>query len=140
MCNSYEEFYICQRISEPLTYSFKEDFNCPKNNYFTILLIFCLVNVILNLIISFLPWRAEYIKYDKLIRILTQGNHRNNRNHSKSFNSTQNNSKIHHGNNEESFKKEPTEIIIVYNETEENINTDKNISFDNNVEDKKDNK
>ena len=137
MCNSYEEFYICRRISEPLTYSFKEDFNCPKNNYFTILLIFCLVNVILNLIISFLPWRAEYIKYDKLIRILTQGNHRNNRNHSKSFNSTQNNSKIHHGNNEESFKKEPTEIIIVYNETEENINTDKNISFDNNVEDKK---
>ena len=137
MCNSYEEFYICQRISEPLTYSFKEDFKCPKNNYFTILLIFCLVNAILNLIISFLPWRAEYIKYDKLIRILTQGNHRNHRNRSKSFNSTQNNTKIYNGNKEESFKKEPTEIIIVYNETEENINTDQNISFDNNVENKK---
>ncbi len=128
MCTSYDEFYFCQRIFEPIVYSF-EEVKCPKSNYFIILLIYCMLSVILNLIVSFLPWRISYVQYKNLIRIIRQIN---NRNGTASLNSTKNNSVVRNENMEENFKKEPTEIIIVYNETEENMKVDQNISFDNN--------
>ena len=132
MCNSYNEFFMCKRLYKPISYSLAIDFECPNNNYFSILLIFCLASVILNLIISFIPWRLEYLKYKNLIIILRQINIRN---ESKSLNSTQNNSKVKKNNNaekEESFKKEPTEIISVYTEAGEKMDVDQNFSFDNN--------
>jgi hypothetical protein len=132
MCNSYDEFFICKRLNKPISYALAIDFECPNNNYFNILLIMCLASVILNLIISFIPWRLEYLKYKRLIIILRQ---MSTRNASKSLNSTQNNSKVQQNNNaekEESFKKEPTEIIIVYTEAGEKMDVDQNLSFDNN--------
>ena len=126
MCNSFDEFYICHRISQPLFYSLKEDFECPKDNYDNILLSFSFLSIILNSIISIIPWRVEYTNYDNLIQILIQSN--NNNNKSKSLNSTNNNSKINQENKEESFKKEATETIIVYNENGKNMN--KNIDND----------
>jgi hypothetical protein len=139
MCNSYDEFFICKRLNKPISYSLAIDFECPNNNYFNILLIMCLASVILNLIISFIPWRLEYLKYKRLIIILRQMSIRN---ASKSLNSTQNNSKVQQNNNaekEESFKKEPTEIIIVYTEAGEKMDVDQNLSFDNNNIDNIDN-
>ena len=120
MCNSYEEFYICQRISEPKVYSIPEDFKCPKKNYMTILIFLCMVSVLLNLIISFFPWRIEYIKYKNIIYYLTS-NSNNNAQNNNSLNSTQNASKIKKVEQEKSFKKEPTEIIFVYTNTDENM-------------------
>ena len=138
MCTSYDTFYFCQRISEPMAYSI-EEVECPKSYYFIILLIYCMLSVILNLIVTFLPWRIAYVQYKNLIRIIRQIN---NRNGSASLHSTKNNSIIQQENMEESFKKEPTEIIIVYNETEENMKTEQNISFDinNNIEEDKNDK
>ena len=124
MCNSFDEFYICQRISEPKVYSIPDDFKCPKKNYMTILIFLCMISVLLNLIISFFPWRIEYIKYKHIIYYLTTAS-----NNSQNNNSTQNASKIKKVEQEKSFKKEPTEIIFVYSNTDENM-INQNTSYD----------
>jgi hypothetical protein len=82
---------------------------------------------VFNLILCFIPWRLEYSKYKKIIqsfniRIVREGN--------RSLNSTQM-SKANKENIEESFKKQPTETIIVYNETGDNMVTQINNSNDN---------
>ena len=130
MCNSFDEFYICQRIDEPRYYSLKEDFKCPQKNYTTYLIIFCMISVILNLILSFFPWRSEYIKYKNiLINLRTH-----NRASANSLNSTKNSSKNNKKDAEGSFKRDPTEIIIVYTNTEENmINDNERNSYYNNI-------
>jgi len=131
MCNSFEEFYICQRINEPMVYTLSEEFKCPKDSYITSLIFFSMISVLLNLMVSFLIWRAEYIKYKDMLKEL------NNRALSKSLNSTQNISKIKKEEIDKSFKKEPTEIIFVYNEPI--INNQQQKSIDEN-EKKEDNK
>ena len=118
MCDTIlDEYYICQRINEPKVYSLKEDYICPKKVYFTYLVIFCTLNILLNLILHFLLLRDEYIKYKNIIKFLRGSN--TNRITSNSLNSTQNTSQIEKEKKEGSFKKEKTEIIIVY--TEENL-------------------
>ena len=128
LCNSFDEFYICQRISEPKFYSIPDDFKCPKKNYMTILIFLCMISVLLNLIISFFPWRIEYIKYKHIIFYLTSASNNNAQNNN-SLNSTQNASKIKKVEQEKSFKKEPTEIIFVYTNTDENM-LNENTSYD----------
>lgn len=118
MCNSLDDFYICQRVNQPEYFSIPRDFKCPKKNYMTILIIFCMINVLFNLIISFFPWRSEYHQYKTIVISLTQSN----RSRASSLNSTRNASKIKkEPEKEESFKKEPTELIFVYSNTDENI-------------------
>ena len=132
MCNSIGEYYICQRMTEPKKYSFKDNFVCPNKTYLIKLFIFSLLSVILNLIVSFIPWKIEYSKYKFIILSF---NRRNIREGNKSLNSTQNASKIQKEKVEESFKKQPTETIIVYNETEGNMVT----KINNNNDDRNDN-
>lgn len=130
MCNSYNDFYMCQRINEPKPFYVKDN-KCPEKNYLTYLTLFCLVSVLLNLILGFIPWKIEFNKFRSImmrIRI------HNNREGSKSLNSTQNNSKIQKEEIQNSFKKEPTEIIIVYNETNQNFVTNTDNSKDNDDE------
>lgn len=118
MCNSLDDFYICQRVNQPEYFSIPRDFKCPKKNYMTILIISCMINVLFNLIISFFPWRSEYHQYKTIVISLTQSN----RPRASSLNSTRNASKIKkEPEKEESFKKEPTELIFVYSNTDENI-------------------
>ena len=133
MCDSFDEFFICQRISEPLSYSLKEDFICPKSDYTIKMIIFCIISITLNIIISYIPWRIEYIKYKNIILSLNA----NNRNGSRSLNSTQDISKIQKEEFKESFKKEPTETIIVC--TEENM-INKINKIDDNIKNNNDNK
>ena len=127
MCNSYNQFFICQRITKPKKYHINDNFICPKKHYLMRLLVLCLISVVFNLILCFIPWRLEYSKYKKIIqsfniRIVREGN--------RSLNSTQM-SKANKENIEESFKKQPTETIIVYNETGDNMVTQINNSNDN---------
>ena len=120
MCNSIGEYYICQRITEPKKYSFKDNFVCPKKTYLIKLFVFSLLSVFLNLIVGFIPWKIEYSKYKSITLSI---NLRNIREGNKSLNSTQNASKVQKENVEESFKKQKTETIIVYNETDDNMVT-----------------
>ena len=116
MCNFFTEFYICQRVKMPKTYSLDDDYKCPKKNYLSYLIFFSMSSVLFNLIINFISWRALYIKYKTILKILSPNN---NRHISTSLNSTQNNTKVEIENKEEQFKKEPTETVIVY--TEQNM-------------------
>ena len=128
MCDSFiDEYYICQRINKPKIYSLSDNYICPKKDYFIYLIAYCILNTLLNLILNFLLWRAEYIKYKDIIKLLRGSN--NNRITSNSLNSTQNTSQIQKGEKEDSFKKEKTETIIVY--TEENFINNINKSSNN---------
>jgi hypothetical protein len=138
ICNSFEQLYICHRITEPLSYQLEDNFICPNNKYLSKLIIFCMLSLVLNTIITYLPWREEYIKYKNILLAL---NPNNNRAGSKSLNSTIDTSKIKKENEneqvKESFTKEPTVTIVVC--TEENMINDINKSYDyaQNTNDKK---
>ena len=123
-CNSYTKFFMCERSKAPNKYHLEDNFVCPENNYMTKLVIFCMFNVVINLILGFYPWKSEYNKYNYLIlayeprRIVAKSN---------SFSSTINSSKIQKDNiEEEVFERDPTEIIIVYGNNKNNINNDIN--------------
>ena len=123
-CNTHTNFYICQRSKAPNEYDIEDDFVCPENDYVTKLVILCILNVIINLICGFYPWKSEYNKYNTLIscyqpRPAVKSN---------SFSSTINSSKIQKDNvEEENFERPPTEIIIVYRNND-NINNINNIN------------
>ena len=123
-CNTNTNFYICQRSKAPNEYDIEDDFVCPENDYATKLVILCILNVIINLICGFYPWKSEYNKYNTLIscyqpRPAVKSN---------SFSSTINSSKIQKDNiDEENFERPPTEIIIVYRNND-NINNINNIN------------
>ena len=126
MCNSFEQLYICQRITEPLLYKLEDNFKCPNKKYLTKLIIFCLLSLILNTVITYLPLREEYIKYKKIISTLNPNNRRS---ESKSLNSTKDVSKVKNEQIKVSFSKEPTETIVVC--TEGNMINEINKSDDN---------
>ena len=153
VCNLMSDYYyICQRYSEPKFYNIEKDFVCPNDKYLKILIIFSILNIIINLILGFIPWRIEIIIYDKILsRQLLQNNRTNS-----SLNSTKNCSKVIKENGESSFKKTPTETIIVCTETnlkiqknnnnnsndnnKDNNNKDNNNKDNNNKDNNKDNK
>ena len=83
-----------------------------------------MLNIFFNLILSFISWRCEYIKYKHILKIINENNNRNGTN---SLNSTQHTSKIQKEEKEESFKEENIETIIVCSE-ENNIKKDYNSS------------
>ena len=136
ICDNFNEFYICQRINTPKSYKIKEDFKCPEKNYLNYLIFFCTLNVLLNFILNFLTWRAVYLIYKIIIKLLSRNNNRTGTN---SLNSTQNTSKIQKEDKEESFKEEHIETIIVCtkdnkssNNIEQVINNNLTLS-DNNI-------
>lgn len=136
ICNSFEDFYVCERFNEPSKYSLKEDFKCPNKHYLTYLIMFCVLNVFFNLILSFFTWKIEYNKYNDIIASYASNNRRRTSN---SHNSTKNSSKLPKDNiQEKGFKKTPTEIILVCDEREKNNNIINNIfenenNIDNNI-------
>ena len=119
ICNDFSEFYVCERFDEPKKYSVKENFVCPNENYITKLVMFCVLDVLVNLIISFFPWKIEYSHYSNILNYYYQ--QRNPL--SNSLNSTKNSSKNQKENIQEKVSERfPTETIIVYNERNNNLN------------------
>ena len=130
-CNNYTEFYLCERSKLPNKFNLKDNFVCPETNYITKLVTFCMLNVILNIVINFIPIKLEYNKFVEMIQP-----QRRNIPKSNSFNSTFNSSKLPKDNieTEEKFVRTPTEIIIVCS------NNNNNININNNKENKNNNK
>ena len=131
VCNPYVEFYSCERSKAPNKFELKENFVCPRTSYMTILITFCMLNIILNLVINFMPFKLEYNKYFEMTNppriVMPKSN---------SFNSTINSSQIPKDNNietEDKFERAPTEIlIIVNNKNKDNVNNiNKNNKKDN---------
>ncbi len=118
ICNSFVDFYVCERFNEATKYSLNEEYICPNDTYIKYLVIFCILNVFVNLIISFFLWKIEYNNYKTIIYYYRIHNRRV---ISNSLNSTKNSSKIDKDNIENKFEKVPTEIIIVCNGAQNNI-------------------
>lgn len=122
LCYYYADFYRCQRFTRP-----EKDFNlglkddCPDNNYLLLAYILCVLVVIMDVIIALLPWSIEYITFKKLVTILSVTRRKANSN-----NSTAKSSEI--SQDEHSFKKEKTPVIIIEREIQ---NNNLNINIDN---------
>ena len=142
-CNPYSEFYSCERSKAPNKLDLGKNFVCPGINYMTLLITFCMFNIILNLVVNFMPFKLEYNKYVELTAPPRIVNPKSN-----SFNSTINSSKIPKDNNietEDKFERSPTEILIIVNNKNKdgvnniNKNSNKNNEEDNNDENNIDN-
>ena len=122
-CNLFTDLYICERTKSPNKYFLKENFICPNKDYLTKLIILCMINIFMNLVLNFIPWKAEYNKFINIINLLHP---RNIIIKANSFNSTFNSSKIQKdeedNNKEDKFEKSPTEILIVYNNNNSEVN------------------
>ena len=122
-CNTYTDFYICERSQTPNKFALEDDYVCPEKSYMTKLVVYCLLNIFLNLMFNFLPTKLEYSKYISIINIY---NPRTTNIKSNSFNSTLNSSEIpKEGQNvetEEKFVRTPTEILIICNNKNNFVN------------------
>ena len=114
LCYYLADFYICKRFNKPEKY-YNLDLKaiCPESNYLLLMFILCVLIIIIDVIISLLPWGVEYMSLKRIIAILSQTRRRVNSN-----NSTAKSSEI--SNNEESFKKEKTPVLIICDENENN--------------------
>ena len=126
-CNIYSDFYACERSKAPNKFDLGENFVCPEKNYMNKLITFCMLNIILNLVVNFLPFKLEYNKYVEMISPPRITHPKSN-----SFNSTINSSKLPKDNIEtdDKFEPSPTEILIVVNN--KNKNNINNIKQENN--------
>ena len=114
LCYYYADFYRCKRFNEPEKhYNLDLKDECPDNTYLLLIYILCVLIVIMDIIIAILPWGIEYITFKKLLIFLSAARRKTGSN-----NSTEKSSVI--SQNEESFKKEKTPIII--SPLEDNIN------------------
>ena len=82
------------------------DSTCPESNYLLIVYILCVLIVIMDIILSLLPWGIEFITFKKLLYILSST-----RRKTDSHNSTARSSEI--SQDSESFKKEKTPVLIL---------------------------
>lgn len=117
-CGHNKEYYMCKRFFEPKIYDIQEDYDCPDKSYIKIVFIFCILNILLNLMINFIPWKSEMNIYEKIIMRFFPNRYRR----SNSLNSTKHNSQVTNNAHSEQFKRVPTEIIIVCNNIQTNIN------------------
>ena len=77
-CNSYTNFYLCERSQAPDEFELEENFVCPEKDYITKLVIFCMLDVLFNLIFGFFPWKSEYNKYkegEQMVKRLVLAQH-----------------------------------------------------------------
>ena len=114
LCFFYADFYRCKRFNKPdKHYNLDLDTECPDSNYLLLIYILCILVVILDIIIAILPWGIEYITFKKILLLLSVTRRKANSN-----NSTAKSSEI--SQDEESYKKEITPVIIVERENEIN--------------------
>ena len=107
LCYYYSDFYRCSRFNKPEKY-YNIDLNglCPETNYLVLIYVLCVLIIIMDLIISLLPWGVEFMSLKRIVNILSVTRRKVNSN-----NSTEKSSEI--SQNEESFKKEKTPVIIL---------------------------
>ena len=119
LCYYLSEFYYCDRFNKPeKTYNIDLDASCPETSYLFLLYILCILIIIIDIIISMLPWGVEFISLKRILEIM-----RTSRRKANSNNSTAKSSVV--SNNEEAFKKENTLIIVSPLNNEEIINVSK---------------
>ena len=125
LCYYYSDFYRCKRFNKPKNYNLDLDEECPESNYLLLVYIMCVIIVVMDIIISLLPWGIEYITFKKILIYLST-----NRRKTDSHNSTARSSEI--SQEDESFKKEKTPVLIHPLE-DENLDNEQKIETDSNL-------
>ena len=116
LCYYLADFYVCQRFNKPEKYyNLDLELSCPETNYILLIFIFSVLIIIIDVIISLLPWGVEYMSLKRIIIVLSE-----NRRKVNSVNSTARSSQI--SNDEGSFKKEKTPVLILPSIDEFNLN------------------
>ena len=117
LCYYISEFYYCKRFNKPKKkYDLDLGATCPETSYLFLLYILCVLIIIIDIIISLLPWGVEFISLKRIIEILSSSRRKANSN-----NSTAKSSVI--SDNQDSFKKERTLVLVspIYNNNNNNI-------------------
>ena len=113
LCNSLIDLYICKTVEAPKVYDIKSNYICPKKSVKSITLE--IIIILLNVILSNLIYIIQYIYYNKILKIIVTGNVRRTlddpRNENGRTIDTSKKSGLNQDNN--SFKKEPTQIIVI---------------------------
>jgi hypothetical protein len=131
MCNSIVDFYKCERSENPKKYSLDKNYICPLNDKinYTMEIIIDIINFIIPIIIFLI----QFFLYKKILKLIVSINvHRSVHAHADRTIDTSHKPGLNQNSN--SFKKEPTDVIIIDNEKKENgeilqiINKDKNKS------------
>jgi hypothetical protein len=118
LCYNLDDFYYCGRFDKPeKEYKLDNEDTCPDTSYIFLLYILCVLVILIDIIITMMPWGVEYISLKRIVRILSNMTRRKPNSH----NSTQKSSVITNNNNEESFKKSKTQIIVLPSNNEEEI-------------------
>ena len=106
LCYYLADFYICKRFNKPEKYNLDLTLACPETNYLLLVFILCVLIIIIDVVISVLPWGVEYFSLKRIVTILSTARRKANSN-----NSTARSSQI--SNAVESFKKEKTPVLIL---------------------------
>ena len=115
LCNSLTDFYYCRRINKPeKTYNLDMEDTCPENNYLFLMYVLCVLIIIIDIVISMLPWGVEYIALKRILQLLNTT-----RRKVGSHNSTERSSAA--SENEGSFKKERTLVLVFPLNDDQNI-------------------
>ena len=124
LCYYLADFYVCQRFNKPEKYyNLDLELSCPETNYILLIFIFSVLIIIIDVVISLLPWGVEYMSLKRIIIVLSESRRKVN-----SVNSTARSSQI--SNDDGSFKKDKTPVLIVPSFGEININNINNINND----------
>ena len=116
LCNYLNDFYYCKRFDKPeKEYKIDNGDSCPEEAYLLLSYILCVLIFLFDILVTMMPWGVEYISLLKIVRIMMNMTRRKPNSH----NSTQKSSKI--TNNQESFKKTNTLVIVLPSSNEEEI-------------------
>ena len=128
LCYYLSEFYYCERFDKPKKiYNLDLDDSCPETSYLFILYIICVLIIIIDIVITMLPWGVEFASLKRIIQIMSSSRRKPN-----SHNSTEKSSVA--SNHEETFKKENTVLIVCpINDENKIININKAKKNNNNI-------
>jgi hypothetical protein len=118
LCYYLNDFYYCGRFDKPeKEYKLDNEDTCPDTSYLFLLYVLCVLIILIDILITMMPWGVEYISLKRIVRIMMHITRRK----PNSRNSTQKSSVITNNNNEESFKKTQTQVIVLPSNNEEEI-------------------
>lgn len=68
-CSNYIMFYKCYRFNTPENFKLAEEYECPDKKYVTYSYLFGIFIIVLDIILSFIPWSFVFNSYKSILKI-----------------------------------------------------------------------
>ena len=68
-CSNYIMLYKCYRFNTPENFKIAEEYECPDKKYVTYSYLFGIFTIILDIILSFIPWSFVFNSYKSILKI-----------------------------------------------------------------------